>query len=299
MKKIVIATLLVAGSLMAEVVSITPYVGGIKYDTDINKTFKDSATFGGLYSSVGNLSYLLEFSYNYVKIKYKDSLAVDDLVQHDLTMRYGKYYTNFMYKVGLHYINNNEKDNFRDLGSGYVAILGVAGYNWFSYDKLTYGLDAFYSAYLNAHDDSSLNSTKNVDIVQFTPYVAYSKAININMRNDFSATAYIINASDYRDSSYISYEFSNTCVYKSFYTTLKYLTGDMKSGVKDGGMTVFNTKDLFTSSYSAKVAYYFTPALEADLTYSVNKYQEYDAINLLQLPESSNKIAVLSMSYSF
>ena len=299
MKKIVLASLVSTMALMADVTTVTPYVGTTTYDKAATKSLKDSAQFGGIYTSVGNLDYLLELSYNYMNIKYKDAIGIDNLVQNDVTLKYGAYYKNHMLKIGLHYINNNEKETFRDLGSGAVGIIGIAGYNWFGSDKLTYGIDAYYSAYLHAHDDKSLTSTQFIDVVQFTPYLAFSKVISPTTRNDLSLKVNGIAASQYTKKTYLSYELSDTFVYKSFYTTLRYFGGEMKSGVIDGGMTVFNTKDLLTNSYSAKVGYYLTPSWAIDASYQMNNYKEYNAGTLQLLPEGSNSVALVSMSYSF
>lgn len=196
-------------------------------------------------------------------------------------------------------MNNNEKGAIKDLGDGYIAIAGVEGYKWFGYNKLTYGVDAYYSYYTDAFTETSLVATTNVGVLQISPKITYSKAININTRNTISLIANFINANDYKDSSYSSFEISDTLGYKKFYATLKYNGGEMRSGVKDGGFTVYNTKDLLKSAYTAKLGYYFTPKLEADVSYTRNNYQEYDAANLVLLPEGTSSIAVISMSYSY
>jgi len=298
MKKIIVASLLSASAMMAGTTTVTPYVGGISYDSSSAKSIKDSAKFGGVYASVGNLDYLLEFAYGYTNIKYKDG-TIENLKQHDITLKYGKYYKDYTWNIGLHYTNNNEKIPIKDLGDGYVAIAGIDGYKWFAYNKLTYGVDMYYSYYANAFNDTSLVSTTSVKVLQVSPKIMYSKAININTRNTISLIANYIKASDYQDSSYSSYEISDTLGYKSFYASFKYNGGKMRSGIKDGGFTTYNTKDLLKSAYSAKLGYYFTPKFEADISYTKNNYQEYDAANLALLPEGSSSIAVLSMSYSY
>ena len=298
MKKIILAGLLTTSAVMADVKTVTPYVGAINYDSSSAKSLKDTAKFAGLYTSVGNLNYLLEFAYGYTKINYKDG-TITDLKQHDITLKYGKFYKNYAWNAGLHYVNNNEKGAIKDLGDGYIAIAGVEGYKWFGYNKLTYGVDAYYSYYTDAFTETSLVATTNVGVLQISPKITYSKAININTRNTISLIANFINANDYKDSSYSSFEISDTLGYKKFYATLKYNGGEMRSGVKDGGFTVYNTKDLLKSAYTAKLGYYFTPKLEADVSYTRNNYQEYDAANLVLLPEGTSSIAVISMSYSY
>ena len=298
MNKLILASLSIASIAMADVSTITPYAGAIEYDSSTSSSLKDNAKFGGIYTSVGNLNYLFELAYSYTDIKYKNA-TLENLQQHDITMKYGKYYKNFTWNAGLHYINNNEKETYRDLGDGYVAIIGLDGYRWFGYDKLTYGVDVYYSRYADAHNDTSLTNTTAIDLWQFTPQIIYSKAININTKNTIALKANFIQANDYKDSSYTSYEIADTLGYKSFFTTLKFNGGEMKSGVKDGGLTVYNTKDLLKNAYSAKLGYYFTQKIEADISYTSNHYEEYDAAYLRLLPEGSSSIAVISMSYSY
>ena len=296
MKKLILAGLSIASIAMADVKTVIPYGGYIEYDS--SRSSKDNSKFGGIYTSVGNLSYLFELAYSYIDTKYKNSTQ-ENLRQHDITMKYGKYYKDFTWNIGLHFINNNEKESYRDLGDGYVAIFGIDRYKWYGYDKLTYGVDVYFSRYADAHNDKSSANTTTIDLWQFTPQIIYSKAINLNTRNTIVLKGNYIKADDYKDTSYTSYEVSDTIGYKRFFTTLKFNGGEMKSGVKDGGFTVYNTKDLLKNAYSIKLGYYFTKKLEADVSYTSNHYQEYDAANLRLLPEGSSSIAVISMRYSY
>ncbi|AKF24406.1 hypothetical protein YH65_02595 [Sulfurovum lithotrophicum] len=298
MKKIILTGLLGISAVMADVKTVIPYVGTVNYDSNNAKSLKDNAKFAGFYTSVGNLNYLFEFAYGYTDITYKNT-TVPNLKQHDITLKYGKYYKNFAWHAGLHYVNNNEQGAIKDLGDGYIAIIGVEGYKWLDYNKLTYGIDAYYSYYTDAYTDTSLIKTTNVSLLQLSPKLTYSKAINLNTRNTVTLIANFIHAYDYQDSSYWSYEISDTLGYKKFYATLKFNAGKMRSGVKDAGFTVYNTKDLLKNAYSVKLGYYFTPKLEVNVSYIKNDYEEYDAANLALLPEGSNTIALISMSYSF
>jgi len=298
MKKIILAGALIGVALLADTKTITPYLGAISYDSSTAKSLKDSAKLGGFYTSIGNLNYLFELSYTYLNINYKSG-ALENLKQHDIVAKYGKYTKNYAISGGLHYINNNEKNTFKDLGDGFTAIIGAEAYKWYNYNKLSYGVDVYYSRYADAHTDSSLASTTTVDLWQFTPKLSFSKAINVNTRNTVSAKINYIKANDYKTSSYTSYELSDTLGYKSFFATLKYNGGKMRSGVKDGGMTVYNTKDLLRNAYSATLGYYFTPTLEASIAYSRNNYEEYDAATLSLLPEGTSSTALISLSYTY
>ena len=299
MKKIMISSILASSILLAEVTTVLPYAGNISYDKSNTKSLKDSAKFAGMYMSTGTLDYLIEFSYNYLDISYKDTLNIDNLKQHDFTLIYNKYFTNYMFKGGLHYINNNEDETFRDLGSGFIVIAGVGGYNWFNKNKLDYGIDAYYSSYGDAHNDISIARMTTVNVLQFTPYASYTIVSSDKMSNKLCAKANIISAGDYKESNYVSFEIEDTFTYDKFYASLSYLFGDMKSGVRNGGFTVFNTKDLYSSSLDMKVGYHFTPKLSLSANYAINNYEEYNAATLQLLPEGENTIAFLSLSYSF
>jgi len=297
-RKLILTSVIVVNTMIADVTTIIPYVGAIQYDSNSESSIKDNANFTGLYTSRGNLNYLLEMAYGYTNINYKDATQ-ENLKQHDITIVYGKYYKHFTWKAGVHYINNNEQDTYKDLGNGFTTIAGINAYNWFAYDKLTYGADFYYSTYSDAHNDISLDSTTDIHIIQFTPKLSYAKAIDFNTKNTLEVKANYIKANEYKDTTYISYGISNTFGYKSFFSTIKYNGGNMKSGIQDGGFTVYNSKALLQNSHSIKFGYYFTSKFEADISYSRNNYKEYDAVNLGLLSKGSNSIASISMRYSY
>ena len=299
MKKIVISSLLLINSLLAEIVMVSPYMGAVQYDNALSKSLKNKATIGGFDVTVGSEDYLLQSSYRYSSTSYKDSLKLADLVQNDFSFIYNTYNKAYMLKVGAHYLSNNESAAYKDLGSGIVGIVGIARYNWLEKDKLTYGIDAYYSIYLSGHDDTTNITTQVVDIMQFTPYISYSNVISNTTRNDIELKINLIAATLYKDKGYISYELSDTYVYKSFFTTLKYIGGEMKSGVVDGGLRVLNTKDLYCNSYNIKVGYYILKNLAVDASFGLNDYKEYDAKNLVLLPSGLNTVGYISLSCTF
>lgn len=288
MKKIILGTALVASALMAEVVTLTPYGGTIDYGNDATKSFKDKATLLGAHMSIGTLGYLVEADYSHIKTKYIDP-TTPNLQQDDITLAYSKYYTNAMFKVGAHYINTNDKQ----LDDGIIGIIALGGYKYFGYDKLSYGLEGYYSYYKNGHDENYLR-VKKINIFQETPYISYYKSINTNWGNTISFKANFQQANDYVKKSYTSYELSDTLFYKSLFATLTYYNGEMKTGIKDGGMTVFNTLDLMKNGYSAKLGYYFKKNIVANISYTQNTYTEYTFLR-----DNTNDVAIASVSYSF
>ncbi len=288
MKKLLLGTTLIASALMAEVTTVTPYGGTIDYGNDATKSFKDKATLVGAHMSIGTLAYLLEADYSRITTKYLDS-TTPDLKQDDITLAYSKYNAKTMFKVGVHYINTNDKQ----LEDGIIGIVALGGYKYFGYDKLSYGVEGYYSYYKNGHDENYAE-VKKINIFQETPYISYYKSIDINWGNTFVLKGNFQQAKDYVKTSYSSFEISDTIFYKSFFTTLKYYNGEMRTGVKDGGMTVYNTLDLMKSGYDIKLGYYISKSTVVSVSYAQNTYTEYGLVT-----DNTNSIAIASLNYSF
>jgi len=292
MKKIILGTVLLVSSIFAEVVTVLPYTGLIDYDSDSSKSIKDKARLIGIHASVGTLKYLLEADYSHLSIKFKDS-TIEDLSQDDITLAYGKYYDNYMFHIGDHYIHTNDEE----LGDGNTLITGICGYTWDDYDKYSYGVDGYYSLYSDAHDEKFSKTT--VNIIQFTPYLSFYKYFNKNISNTFLLKMNYEIAPDYVKDTYTSYEISDTFGYKSFFTTLKYYNGEMRTGVKDSGFTVFNTLDLLKDGFDIKLGYYLTPSAIVSISYGENNYEEFDENTASMLEEGKNSVAVATFSYTF
>jgi len=292
MKKIILGTALAVSSMFAEVVTVLPYGGIIDYDSDSSKSIKDKATLLGFHASVGTLKYLLEADYSHIATEYKDS-TIDDLSQDDITLAYGKYYDNFMFRIGDHYINTNDKE----LGDGNIIITAIGGYNYDGYDKYSYGVEGYYSTYSDGHDEKY--NKHSINILQFTPYLSFYKYFNKDMTNTVGLKVNYQIASDYVDDSYTSYEISDTFGYKSFFTTLKYYNGEMRTGVKDGGFTVFNTLDLYNDGYDLKLGYYLTPNATISISYGENNYEEFDELSKTMLNEGTNSVTIATFSYTY
>jgi len=299
LKKIVIIGLVSLNTLSADVVSLVPYLGAIKYDNSLTKSLKDSGSFIGVQASVNDNEYLLETAYSYKNISYKDSLNIQNLKQHDLSLMITSKCSAYSLKIGAHYINSNEVNSFKDLGTGYIGIAGLEGSNLFDKDKLTYGVEAYYSVYPDAHNETTTAATQFIDIVQFSPYLGYSMVLSSRLRNDAVFKVNAIASTQYKDPGYLSYDFKDTVVYGNLYAILKVFGGEMKSGVKEGGFDVYNTKDLYTGSYEIKAGYYLAPTLAVDFSYAVNYYQEYNAATLKLSPEGYNSVGVVMLSYGY
>lgn len=268
--------------------TIKPYAGYIQYDTDGTKSTKDSGVLGGVYMSHGDLGYLVEFDVGYTQVKYKSSTGNSDITQLDMTLAYSKFYTNYMLKGGVHYINSSDVA----LGNGIAFIGAVGGYKWSGYDKYSYGLETYYTYYADAQN--STGGTQKVNLFQLTPYFTYSKAININTRNNIDFRVNHIIANDYTQKSYTSYQISDTILYKKFFLTAKVSFGEMKSGLLDGGHTAYNTQDLIKTGYGIKVGYIAKPNLSFDIGFSSNVVQE-DGLTT----DGTTSVISASLNYTF
>ena len=287
MKKIIVGSLILVGSLLAkDSITVVPYYGTINYKNDVT-SLKDDGQILGTYFSMGNLGYLVELDYANTKIKYKDVL-IEDLKQDDVTLTYAKYNKSVMFKGGIHYIDTTDSD----LGDGEIIIGQVGGYLWKGYNKHSYGVEGYYSIYSDGHDENGIE--KNIDVIQLTPYYQYSKAININTRNVIGLKVNYQNINAYNQKNYTSFEVEDTLYYKKVYGTVKAYGGEMKTGVKDGGYTVFNTKDLMKDGYSLKLGYFVNKSLSLSASYANNNFKETG-----QTEDTSNDIIVGTLSYSF
>ena len=276
MKKIILGSLVIV-SCFADVTTVLPYVATINYDSSVNKSAKDKGMVSGVYASKGNMYYLVELDYAHTDISYKDSNE-SNLIQDDFTITYSKYYLKHMVKGGIHHISTSDTD----LGDGDVLMAAVSGYHWKGYDKYSYGVEGYYSYY------------KDVSITQITPNFSYSKAININTRNNIGFKVNYIMADDYSTKDYTSFEVEDTLYYKKIFTTIKAYGGKMKTGVKDSGFTVYNSRDLLKTGYSLKVGYYAKKNLTLSASYSINTFEEDG-----KTEDGSNSVIVATLSYSF
>jgi hypothetical protein len=241
-----------------------------------------------IYISRGNLNYLLELDYSKTDIKYKDSVIKSNLKQDDITLVYGKYFSKYMFKVGMHHINTTDTD----LGDGDTIIFTIGGYKWKGYDKHSYGIENYYTKFKDGHDENFI--AKSINVIQFTPYYSFSKAININTRNNIDFKINYIKADDYNTKSYTSYEISDTLYYKKFFTTIKAYGGKMKTGVKDNGFTVYNSKDELKDGYNIKIGYNFKPNLLISSSYGVNNFTEFS-----KTEDTTSKVLTASLTYTF
>ena len=82
---------------------------------------------------------------------------------------------------------------------------------------------------------------------------------------------------DYVKNSYFSYEISDTLYYKSFYASVRWHGGEMKTGVQKSGFAVNTTLDLQKSGFGGEIGYYFSRNTILGVSYDQNSYIEYGA----------------------
>ncbi len=290
MKKFVLGTALLASSLFADVNSFTPYYGYINYDSNKEKSQKDTASLFGLSYTKGNLAYLLELGYSHFDATYKSDPTdpKSNLKQDNFTIAYSQYTKNYMSKVGYHFISTSDET----LGDGHTFQYTLGAYKFNGYNKNTLGLESYYSLYVDGHDDNG--TSKSINIFQFTPFVKIYRALSINSSNNLTLKLNYEIAMDYDDVDYLSYEIKDTFAYKSFFTTLNYYGGEMKTGVKDSGNTVYNSQDLLKTGYGIKLGYYLQPNAILSVGYSSNTYREDGASQ-----DGTNNIVVTTLNYTF
>ena len=285
--KLILGTLLTGSTLFADVTTLRPYTALLQYDSSVNVSANDKGNIVGMNFSHGNLDYLLELDYARTNIKYKVN-TVNDLVQDDITVAYSRYFEIFFIKGGIHYINTTDID----MGDGITFMATVGGYQWQGYDKISYTLDTYYTLYKDGYNDAGIKS--EVSIVQLSPNFTYSKVINADTRNNIHVKLNYQVTKDYLQDNYFSYKIQNTLYYKSFFANIKFIGGEMISGVRDNGYTAFNTKDVIKNSYGMKLRYYFNPNNLLTIGYDVNNYQEYLAID-----EGSFSVASFTYTYTY
>ncbi len=298
MKKIFIILFLVVNSLFAEVVSVIPYFGYMSYSQDVNKSLKDSSVIDGIYANVGTLSYLLEFNYSHLDTTYKSEITDVNLNQNDFTLNYSQYGTSSMYKLGVHYTDTNDIV----LGNALVIIGSLGGYTYKVYDKYSYGVDMYYSLYKDGRDENQALFDANgnyifgslTSIMQLSPYFSYFDSISINSSNLVYARVDYQYAFDYVEQNYFTLSLGDTYYYKSFFVDINGYKGKMRSGIKNGGISLYNSLNLMKYGLALKLGYYLSPVLVVNLSYSTNVYQEYSLEK-----DTRNSIGVTSLNYRF
>jgi len=262
--------------------TIVPYYSIINYD---KSSKKDKGILDGFYLSNGSLSYLLEINYSKIKLKYKDSL-IPELLQEEMSLKYNKYYYKYSYKVGLH--TNSTTDT--SLQNGNTIILGLKGWKYYNYNKLTYGVDYYHTMYANGTNLE--NEIKKININQITPYVSYFNYFS-NFQNNVKLKMNVESIKEYDDKTLYSFELEDILYLGKYNLSFNYFKGEMQTGIRSGGDTVYNSKDKLEQEFGIKLTYNYSKDLQASMSYKFMNYYEFEN------KDTSNQMSVFSISYKF
>ena len=293
MKYILWVLLLLNNMLFAEVLTLSKYDERIHYYKNDAYSMVEGASINGFYVSYGDIDYLLEFDISHTHVDFKQNY-INDFNQDDYTAMFSGYYPEFMYKFGVHFIDTDDLN----LGNGMVLVGGVALYDKNQYAKV--GVDSYWSHYQEGY---TYKGTKGVvDIYQVSPYLEYTHIVSKNFRNNIKSTLTYINSAAYEQEDYISYAIEDTIFFKMVQLKAKAYTGEMKSAVTDGGLTVYNTKDLMKKGYGFALGYNLTNAFKINLSYDVHTFEIPDLYTINDLTTNEdvmNNVGILSFSYSY
>ena len=260
-KRYSVILMLLVSVLNAEVYTVSPFSVVVKNDT---KSIKDSGTINGIYFSSGTLSYLTEFTYSHTDIKYKYS--TNNLVQDEFTFLYSKYFIDKFYKLGIH--TNTTTDT--TLQNGTTLILGVGGWKYIGYNKVSYGVDLYHSYYTNSIE--SPDKKDYVHISEISANASYYKAFK-TFANYISLNINYEMAHSY-DKVYTFFKVQDIVYYKGFSFDVSYLSGYFKTGILDGGSNVYNSQDILKEKIGISFGYNVTPVIKLKASYGRTNYDE-------------------------
>jgi len=240
--------------------TIMPYHTYAKFSND---SVKKEGYAVGLYASLYNYPHKFEFDSEYINIKFKNSIP--EYSENDLTFVYSYFLqNNFLIKGGMHFVSS---DNILS-NEGLSAIMAGVEYNT---KKNILGLESYYSEY-------SKYKPKKLQVFQLHPYLMHnfinsSKFGSLSFGLDFN---YIKpkNANIYYDLQNSYNSIGLKAVYKKnrLTTTLEAWKGKRAFALEDGGFTLYNFSQLYTSAFSASVAYEMKEKSHIKLKYAHHNY---------------------------
>jgi len=298
MRKKFLAFAVLSSITLSADVNVLTYAGETFYDKSRVNSLKDNSFSFGIYAEIKEKGSAWELLFNNTTVAYKSNTLLKDFTQQDFVANYSKFYDSSKIKLGVHYVNNNESSLYKDLGSAYIGILGLEAQSNFNNNTLHYGIEAYYSVYLNAHTEFTRASTAFIDVTQFSPYLTHITRLSSTLSNTLSLRLNAIAVTEYRDPGYLSFEVVDTMKYQSFYGSVKFLAGEMKSGVMNGGLEVYNTKDLVKGIYYFEAGYVVTPELRCSASFDIRMMQEYRGDTLTYMPEVMNNSLFFSLNYT-
>lgn len=291
--KYILWLLVLSNILFAEIMTLSRYDERIHYYKNSAYSMIEGANIGGIYISYGDIDYLLEVDISHTHVDFKQNY-INDFNQNDYTALFSRYYPEFMYKFGVHFIDTDDLN----LGNGMVIVGSLSTYDKNQYAKV--GIDTYWSHYKEGYTYKGIKDT--IDIYQMSPYMSYTNIFSNNFSNNIKSTLTYINSAVYAQEDYISYAIEDTLFFNMFQLKGKAYMGEMKSAVTDGGLTVYNTKDLMKHGYGVALGYNLTKEFKINISYDVHTFEipELYKINNLEINKDvMNNVGILSFSYSY
>jgi len=245
---------------------VNTYYNDLSYNSN---SYKKNEVVKGVYTNSIIDNHIFEFNYFTTTIDFKSPID-KDIKQEDLVLTYAYGFKNLLFKGGFHNINTN--DNV--LRDGYVISTGISASKLFNQDILTYGVEFYISKYKNGTNLENIN--KNITAYQLSSFINFSKIIKQGVVTNTSLKINMQKINNYSNSSYNSFEFKNSLFYNKYYTVATYLDGEMRTGVRNEGLTVYNSLDKIKKQLNLTVGYSFTNYLDIDITYGKLYIDEYN-----------------------
>ena len=232
---------------------------------------KDKGYYIGTYIYYGyGLNHLFEGAVDYTYIKFKSGF---NYRQTDFTFSYTNFSVkNYKFRIGGHFIKNNEDDLFANLNTdnGITGFLGVYQYKLYSWEVGLEGYTTYYKNY-------KVNN-KGLLVYQGNMILSYGFGNFYKTgRAYLTLKPYILTFSDSptNKDTYYSLDASIT-YYKGWWALSAFgYYGDIVFPVKNGGFLVYNTAEERNYGYGASIKYIFNP--KASVSMAVNKEKFKDA----------------------
>jgi len=264
MKKIIAFLLLTFTSLVALDITLVPFVANNSY----SDSSKSNSSTKGLYTNFKTPTYSIEFCYENENIDTNSS-TTPTINQTDYTLAYNYIIDeNYKTKVLYNQISNNLDTNSKTT----VYLLGLS---YAQKGSFSLGLNISESIY----DDTALVD----DIYQISPsfkitfgdyestmgkYILELNADGFYPKGVDSNSSYLKNSS--------SFGFSLKQYKGDFSNKFSYYKGNRLFGVSDGGFSVNNLNDLYTSGISFSSRYKITNSIGFKVVYKNEKFTEIE-----------------------
>jgi len=255
MKKFfIIFTIMITITIARPIVTLLPYYSYTHYSDQIKK---NSNTVGYI-ASLYNNPHLLELSASYSNILYKGNYPLYE--QTEITTIYS-YFLNkkFKLKGGLHFVASD----FRATNEGLATLISGLDYQ---FQKNSFGAELFRSQYKHY-------KPKPLTIWQVHPYFAHTIA-NFGLNVDYNYI-HAENSKLYKGilSNYHSSGLKVTKHSDKWITSIGGWVGKRAFALEDGGFTLYNLSQIYTSGLSTEVKYHIQKGANIALKYSRKNYK--------------------------